>query len=323
MCAEQHLCPYCLLLVRDSADHIFPAFLGGKRTIRACKACNDRFGHAFESSVSSDLAPTAVMLRRAGLRSPRRVVWKRALEIDGREYDLDSNLSLTPSKPLITFDGKGMIERAIFSNEQAAKSFIRGQEARGKKLKTSRTLKNIDLRRLNLKIHVGMEMRRLAVKMAMAVSDLMGFRDNIVDAETRNFLLGNIETTQRVRIDFGIHSTLEALRPPLSHSVFIKGNGQTHKCYAIVQFYGLVQLYVLLNDGGFTGSDFAILAILDVAKKYVEHFDKTELLMLPEAPQKIGHWKSLELKAKWMKKFNSEAQIVLQDDAQLVFLQTI
>jgi hypothetical protein len=320
---EEQLCPYCLSKPRSSDDHIFPAFLGGKTTVRACKPCNDLFGYTFESSVSNDLAPTVVMLRRAGLRSPRRVVWKRALKIEGKDYDLDSNLKLTPSIPSIERDNEGLIKGAIFPSRASAKSFICGQELLGKKLKaTWRALEGIDLRRLNLAIRVGPDMRRLAIKMAIAATDLMGFPRDIADAECRGFLLGNIGATQRVRIDFDVHDKLEQLRRPLSHSIFVKGNSQTKKSYAIVQFFGLVQLYVLLNDGGFASSDFAISAVLDIAKEYVERFEKTELLLLPEAPTQLGYWKSQELKPKWLRKFNSEAQEVLQDDAKLIFLQT-
>jgi hypothetical protein len=166
-------------------------------------------------------------------------------------------------------------------------------------------------------------MRRLAIKMAIATAELMGFRDNIVDDESRSFLLGQKGTTQQVRVDFAIHDKLEKLRPPLSHSVFVKGNGQTKKCYAIIQFYGLVQLYVMLNDGKFFGTDFAVLGLLNIAKKYAEHFAKTDLLMIPEPPMKLGHWKSLELKTKWLNKFNLEAKTVLQDDAKLISFNTI
>jgi len=166
-------------------------------------------------------------------------------------------------------------------------------------------------------------LRRLAVKMAIATADLMGCESNFVDDESRDFLLGQRETIQASRVDFVVHSALERLRPPLSHCVFVKGNSQTKKCYAVIQFYGLVQLYVMLNNGGFVGPDFAVLALLDVAQKYAERFGKTEPFMIPEAPERLGHWKSLKLKMKWLDKFNLEAKAVLQDDAKLITLHTI
>src|SRR5438046_795158 len=101
MSPKSELCPYCDARPRNSDDHIFPEFLGGKTTIRACKPCNDVFGHSFEGPVSNDFAPAVVILRRGGLRSPRRFVWRRAIKRDGIDYDLDSDLSLTPSSPSI------------------------------------------------------------------------------------------------------------------------------------------------------------------------------------------------------------------------------
>jgi HNH endonuclease len=322
MSPETLLCPYCSVRVRDSDDHVFPAFLGGKKTIRACKPCNDLFGHEFEGPVSNDLAPTVITLRRAGLRPPRRVVWKRALEIEGKDFDLDSNLALTPTTSSVERDSQGQIKGALFSNRRAAENFVRSQEGRGKKVKSSfQKFKPVDLKKLTFKLNIGSEMRRLAIKIAVAATDLMGIKNELLDEESQSFLLGDLESTQRVRIDFAIHSSLEKLRPPLSHCIFVKGNSQTRKSYAIVQFYGLVQLYVLLNDGRFTNPDFAILGVIDVAKGYAERFEKTELLMLPEAPTESGYWKSQELMINWVKKFNSETKGMLQYDTKLSSLQ--
>src|SRR6266852_5244247 len=171
MSADIQLCPYCGVRLQTSDDHIFPDFLGGKTTIRACKPCNDLFGHAFEGPVSNDFAPAVVMLRRGGLRSLRRVVWKRAIQKEGIDYDLDSDLQLTPTNPSIERDEKG------------------------------------------------------SIKLAIASANHMGFGDQLIDNETREFLLGSAEKSSRVRIDFTRHEELEKIRPPLSHFAFVKGNG--------------------------------------------------------------------------------------------------
>jgi hypothetical protein len=173
--------------------------------------------------------------------------------------------------------------------------------------------------KLAFKLNISIEVRRLAVKIAIAAADHMGFSDGLVDEGTKEFLLGRAEKSDRVRLDFAQHEELEKLRPPLSHSVFVKGNSQTRTSYAIVQFYGLLQLYVLLNRGGFAGSDFAIMAFLDIAKGYTESFEQTELFRFPEAPVTQGYWEVHRLKFEWMKKFNKEAQAVLEDDAKLFF----
>jgi hypothetical protein len=280
------------------------------------------FGHTFEGPVSNDFAPLVVTLRKGGLRPPRRVVWKRAVKRDGVDYDLDSDLNLSRSSPSIERDEKGSIKRAAFAGLQAAKSFIRGQEALGKKLKlklTPQTIKGIDMRRLEFRLNVGAEVRRLAIKIGVAAADRMGFSEGLLDERSKEFLLGNTKNSDRVRIDWATHEELEKLRPPLSHFAFVKGNGQTHRSYAILQFYGVLQLHAILSDTGFVRDDFAIIAVLDAAKEYAERFERADLLTFPEAPVKMGYWEFQHLKFEWMKKCSTEAQAVLQDDARLFF----
>lgn len=64
-------CPYCGSDFADSDDHIFPAFLGGKRTMPACRACNSRFGHTFEAQVAGTLEPIYVQLAKWGVPLPK------------------------------------------------------------------------------------------------------------------------------------------------------------------------------------------------------------------------------------------------------------
>jgi hypothetical protein len=173
--------------------------------------------------------------------------------------------------------------------------------------------------KIKFDLNIGMEVRRLAIKTAVAAADHMSFSKGLLDEAARDFLLGISTTTDSVRIDLTIHEELEKLRPPLSHFVFVKGNSQTRTSYAIVQFYGVFQLYALLNRGKFAGNDFAIFAFLDVAKEYAEHFAQTELFKFPEVPVQIGYWKALELKAEWTKKFRSETKAVLLNEASLTF----
>jgi hypothetical protein len=319
--ANTRLCPYCGIRPRDSDDHIFPEFMGGTTTIRACKPCNDLFGHEFEGPVSNDFAPTVVTLRRGGLHSPRRVVWKRATKREGVDYDLDSDLQMTPSDPRIERDEHGSIKHAVFANRKAASGFNRGQEAQGKTFRfTPQTITGIDMREVHFRVDIGREVRRLAVKIAIAAADYFGFGDGLVDSEAREFLMGRGPQSTRVRIDLVIHESIEKMRPPLSHFVFVKANGETHNIYAIVQFYGLVQFWVLLNGGGFTRDHFAISAVLDIAKGYQERFEQAALLLLPVPPVMMGYAEVHKLRLEWMNKWNTEGRAVLQDDAKIVSL---
>jgi HNH endonuclease len=319
MCPNVHLCPYCDVNPRASDDHIFPEFLGGKTTIRACKPCNDRFGHEFEGPVSKELAPIVVNLSQSGLPSPRRVVWRRALKRDGFDCDMDSDLNITRSRPEIERDEPGAIKRAMFSVRDATR-FKREQESQGKKVAMridTIKIKTADMPRSNYDLPLGTEIRRLAIKLAIATADHMGTSNGLTDQETREILLNNTVNT-RVRLDLAIHEELEKMRPPLSHFVYVKGNGSTHKSYAVVQFYGIIQMFVLLNDGAFTQSDFAGMASLDIKQGYVERFGQTDLFMIPEAPIEIGYWKLQQLKLNWMKKINAELKAAFGGDDNIL-----
>src|SRR5262249_7957251 len=155
-----------------------------------CKPCNDLFGHDIEGPVSNDFAPAVVVLRRSGLRAPRRVVWRHAINREGVDYDLDSDLQMYRSEPLIERDEKGSIKKAMFAWPKAAKGLIRGQEEQGKKLKlTPETITGIDIRNFEFGLNIGMEVRRLAIKIAVATADHIGFSQGLMDEETRKFLL--------------------------------------------------------------------------------------------------------------------------------------
>ncbi len=53
---EMELCPYSQPTYTEfTDDHIFPQYLGGRRTIRVCKQCNNVFGHTFEGRASRQL----------------------------------------------------------------------------------------------------------------------------------------------------------------------------------------------------------------------------------------------------------------------------
>ncbi len=311
----QRICPYCARRPGNSDDHIFSQFLGATATIRACKQCNGTFGHSFEGALSSDLAPFVVFLRRAGLRPPRFVVWKRALKNPETEieYDLDSELQLQPSYPKIERDEAGKPKRAVFGPQKSAAEFKRGLEAKGKKVRLKEeVIKDVPLTQAHFQLTVGDELRRLAAKLAVGTAHYLNHRDGILDPTTRTYLVEGRSAMggPPARMDFSTHVSLENLRPPLGHLVFVEGNSETRRCYAVVQFYGTIQLYVILNANGFHGSDFAILATLDPASGYKENFRHVDLFKLPEAPLQVSPAEYEAGLRSWQEKFNKQAESV-------------
>jgi hypothetical protein len=162
-------CPYCDLRTSNSDDHVFPEFLGGSATIRTCKTCNDEFGHSFAGGVSTDLAPIVISLRRAGLRAPKTVLWRRAFkDADGTEYDLHSNLRAQPSAPFIERDEVGNVKSALFHNEKMKRKFIASAEKKGKRVRVIEAPeRTIRIPNLQFQLTTGLDLCRLAIKMAL------------------------------------------------------------------------------------------------------------------------------------------------------------
>jgi hypothetical protein len=110
----------------------------------------------------------------------------------------------------------------------------------------------------NVKTEVDLEkLKRVALKMAVGLAELLKFPLSL-EADTVQYLFGAYDSDSTVLADFTVHESLESLRPPLSHTIFIKGNRRTRYSYAIVQFYGMSQFYIVLAErdygGGFRGN---------------------------------------------------------------------
>ncbi|HSS99118.1 MAG TPA: HNH endonuclease [Terriglobales bacterium] len=116
--AGPDICPYCTKRPTGggqdvySDDHIFSESIGGKKTIRACKKCNDTFGHTFEArNFNQTIIPLRMMLGRAGLQvEPRDTKWKKALKTPaGNVYHLtitSDGLQTETTKPIVKRDAK-------------------------------------------------------------------------------------------------------------------------------------------------------------------------------------------------------------------------
>lgn len=314
------VCPYCLGRPRDSDDHVFPQFLGGTKTVRACKPCNHGFGHRFEGPVSSDLAPVVVVLSFSGYKHPRVVVYQRAWTDaeTGIEYDLDSERQSYPSKPhLIKKEGKvkGIVARSLREARRIAKFLIAKGQAKGyiEKRETQEGLRP-PLR--NIEIHIGKELRQLAVKMCVAVGQVIVPGIPLLDDRCRRFLLAESPTSSPVRQDDSYYPGLDSLRPPLAHAVYLEADPAVHKCFGVVQFFGgAFQMYVPLSDE-YSGPEFAALGTLDVVSRK-EEFGQIMPLRIPEPPQFIRQEQLVQSMAAWGQKFNEQVTAAFGQNAIL------
>jgi hypothetical protein len=254
-----------------------------------------------------------ISMRRAGLRAPKTVVWRQAFkDADGTEYDLDSNLRAQPSTPLIERDDVGNVKSALFHNDKMKRKFIASAEKKGKRVRViDEPEKTIQIPNLECQLTTGLDLRRLAVKMAVGTARYLHNTVETLDQEARMFLLGRSKEGPRVLRDVNVHANLESLRDPLAHLVYVEGSRRTSYCYGIVQLYGLIQMYVVLNDGSYSGSDFAGVGLLSPLQQYSETFKSASPMELPR-PSEYHFAEACA--SVWGAKFNRELKNVSGED---------
>lgn len=317
----KNICPYCCKRFsssEDTSDHIFPEFLGGRTTILACRDCNSKFGYGFEAKVSSDLSQLTVVLARCGLKPLRVVAWKRAFRdsTTGLEYDLDTAGRARLSRPMIERGSQGKIKRATFP--MATLLDAKRVERHADTLKRKGLAKEVRITRLDLtfkqpplnplRLNIGPELRRLAVKMCAGITHLCNADNDTLEDGVRIYLLNPDSNYVPVRMAFFNYEVLEKLRPSLSHAVYIEGDSQAKRSYGVVQLYGAIQLYVVLNRE-YTGQSFSKMGFLDT-RSGKEKFRDVAPLNLPEAPQQISVEEYRNGITSWLDKVNSQVRTV-------------
>ena len=285
------LCPYCRKRSCGSDDHVFPEFLGGRRTIPACATCNSRFGHRFEGPVSKDLAPIIVFLSFSGLKPKRTTVHKKAWvdRESGHAYDIDSNRQSTITKPYLQKDSDGNIRRIIARDakegEKIAQSLVRKGLAKGF-VDRSHETRQVQPPFENVRINIGGEMRQLAVKMCVGLAQLLAPGVDVVETSTRNFLLEDSPERSPVCQVYRRYPSLDALRPALAHLIYVEADPANGRCYGVVQLFGVFQFYVPLHTN-FAGPAFAGLGVLNVTDG-LEEFGLREPMRLQETTREIS-----------------------------------
>jgi len=283
-------CPYCRERQADSDDHVFPEFLGGFATIRACATCNSGFGHRFEGPVAHALAPLIVFLSFSGYRHPRHVVHRKAWidETNGVEYDVDTTFRSRPSRARVV-ENDGKITSIVAQTAGQAQRMIDGLRAKGRigELvggQETKTALRPPLR--DLRINVGVEVRQLALKMCVALGQVVVPNRELLASTGRQLLLETKPITTSVRRTYERYSDLDDIRPPLAHVVYLEGDPERGRVFGVVQLFGgAIQLYVPLMSAC-EGAAFACVGVLDTVS-WEESFRSLEPLKLPEAEEFI------------------------------------
>lgn len=279
-------CPYCSAPLNErSRDHVFPQFLGGRKWVWSCKPCNDVFGHSIEAAAERQVfTPTYVFLSALGLKHIREgAIWQHAFERDGAAYHLIAHGGTVRerlSRPIIDRDEMGRVVGGTFPDEAAAKAFLKHVEGQGGKVVMERDNEYPKaIPSLFGVIDFGPLVLRPALKMAIAGASLLGIspdllRDAASDARAPTDE-GVLRRCTVVRIDY---ADIKEYGKPLSHVVYVERSPT--RVYAVVQFFGVLQVWCGLSPKPAGTEHAALVGVLDpITGK--ERFDYTSPLDLP------------------------------------------
>lgn len=308
------LCPYCTDPILElSKDHIFPQFLGGRRRVNCCKTCNSVFGHTFEAGAAKVLQAEHVYISSWGL--PLRSAdptWKAAHEHDGKTYDLSvGETSVRPklSKPVIQYDEEGNVVSGEFADKKQGDRFARGliEKGKAKRVEIEHVPPaSVNLMGLGNTIVLGPDLRRLALKMCVALSTLLPAFDVEEVAEARLFLRNNPASGRVMNTypAYDVYDDIDSRREALCHVIYVE-RSQT-RVYGVVQFFGVIQIFCRLGIYGSRSQTAALFASLDPVTGD-ERFSEVAPLDLAYPPYFIRREEYPRLMEGWMKKFRDEA----------------
>lgn len=261
--AEMEICPYSKPPYAEfTDDHIFPQFLGGRRTIRICRQCNSQFGHTFEGRASGQLKRLQVFISHFGLDlTLTPATWPAAIVIGDDIYDLRSGhegAKYFLNKPTFIREAEGDIiggkARSLSEANQIRSGLIKAGKAQEVEIFASQD-KPINDVTLTGSFSFDDDLYRLATKMTVAMLVAFDRSQVVTESGIPSYLLkkGNWLTAPA----YCDVAPIRDLRPPLSHTIYVE-IGQIS--YAIVLMFGFLKIFVPLP---FIGPSRAFLGSLD------------------------------------------------------------
>jgi hypothetical protein len=245
--------------------------IGGKKTVRVCKRCNDRCGGTFEArNLKDTIIRLSILLAMAGVPIAKKgLKWKNAVSTpDGQVYNLvltADGVQSESAKPLVERDpddpkilhvtiNNDRESRKLLKQFSNPKKFELQAETPGKPARTQESSFNLDLNKM-----VGLT----ALKMAFAAATV-AFPDEVPRFVNARLDLTDTDENSRVRsvtFDHRVHGSLDASRDPLCHTIYLEE--QEGIIHGVVQFFGSFQAYITLSNNAFRPYEDGFLATLD------------------------------------------------------------
>jgi hypothetical protein len=259
---SSEVCPYSAPPFGEfTNDHIFPEFLGGRRSIRVCRDCNNRFGHSFEANAAAQLKRMQVFVSHFGLDLTHApATWPAALDIEGTSYDLKSGpdgVQYELARPIILRNEAGEIiggrARSRSEAKKVAASLIDKGIAKEIKIEESPG-ENLNDIKLSMDLNYNDDLYRFSAKLASNMAIALGHGSLIKESGIAGYL--HASPGWGTRGAFCDTSAIRKLRPPLSHTIYVEFGLESQ---AIVILFGGMQICVPLPPA----KPGAILGFLD------------------------------------------------------------
>ena len=266
-------CPYCNNPSSTfTDDHIFPQFLGGRRTIRVCRDCNNKFGHSFEGASAKHLKRLLVFISAFGLDLTRVPgLWPLALKIGEASYDLipgPDGAQYVLSKPVIRRDSDGNIiggsARSVTEANQIARGIRKVFPA--KEIEISQAPQEpFDDVPLKVPTTFNPDLYRFATKLVAAVLVNFGHRQLISTSGIGSYL--HAKGQWQSSPAYCDVTAISKLSRPLSHSVYVELGTQS---YGVVLIFDYLKLFVPLPAYPTAKAFLATLDPLDGEETFTE-----------------------------------------------------
>jgi hypothetical protein len=308
------VCPYCNNPILEFSDeHIFPEFIGGRKTIDSCAACdsNNIFGHTFEGRVSPMLHALHISISTWGLALKRTVpAWRSGHEYEGLRFDLSiektNKMQFRLSKPIVEKNDQGKTTSITHATEKEARRAAESAIKKGKaqKVVIERIAIELPFTGAAFNFEFSPDFLRLALKLCFTLSTLLP--EILVEelAYSQAILRGDQGYLPRNVIPaFDDYTALNSKREALCHVIYVERNKS--RIYGVVQFYGVIQVYCDLGKPTFATGDAAMLAVLDPITGR-EEFTEVIPLNLPQ-PEQLPDTELPEAVGSWLTKFRQGA----------------
>ena len=211
--------------------------------------------------------------------------WRSAHGHEGLKFDITSDgvsTGLRLATPIPETAADGTTSAVMFGSLAEAEQALRNVRRKGRSGKIEKVTTEAAFSGARFNFQIDRALYRTTLKMCIAIS-VLDPRFSMADTDLARavlFMDAKLGPVQNVRITFENYKSLDCLRPALSHVIYLeRRNGRT---YGVVQFFGVIQLFIYMGNVPSSAGNPAILGVLDPLQGE-ERFDATiEPLNLPE-----------------------------------------